>query len=720
MATHSGSEIKKDILTRVRILYVFFIVVGLTVFGRVLWIQFGPEGEDLRSRGDEITYARDTIRADRGDILAVDGRILASSIPTFDIRMDFAAHGLTNEVFDSKVDSLAYRLASFFKDKSVAAYKTKLVNARRNKAKNRYTQIIPRRVNYLELAEIRKFPILKLGQNKGGIVIVPVSRRIYPHGSLALRTIGSVNESGTKVGVEGAFDETLRGTNGNTLMQRISGSFQMPVQSADNVEPVNGLDVVTTIDVDIQDVAERALKQQLDQYYANWGAVVLMEVETGEVRAMANLTRKSEGVFVEDLNYVVGRNLEPGSTFKLASLITLLDDGKMNLDDQVDTGNSITTNVGGAKITDTHNYGKITLREVFEVSSNIGFAKSVYAHYGNKPSRFVDKLCDMGFDKPLGVQIPGEPDPLLWHPARNKQNWSGVTLQNMAYGYGLEITPLHTLAFYNAVANGGRMVKPKLVKEIRRYGETIRTFPTETLVSSICSQKTLRQVQGCLEGVVSDGTAKLLRSPHYTVAGKTGTARIAQGRHGYIAPNGGIHYLATLVGYFPADKPRYSCIVVIKTYYGPGSYHTYYGATLAGPVFRAVADRVNARSITWQEPVEARHEQKNGRPVPIKGGEAADVRRVAGKLSLPFENDRSLKEWVRTRIDSVHVSMTELDGTAGRVPDVRGMGLKDAVYLLEKRGLKVAFRGGGRVVSQSLRPGDPAIRGQNVEIVLEI
>jgi len=551
------------------------------------------------------------------------------------------------------------------------------------------------------------------------LIVEQVNRRVRPYGSLAARTIGSVNESGVKVGIEGAFDETLRGTDGTTLMQRVSGNFQVPVQDPDNVEPVNGMDVVTTIDVDIQDVAESALKRQLDQHYANWGAVVLMEVATGEVRAMANLTRKSEGVFVEDFNYAVGRNLEPGSTFKLASLIALLDDGKMTLTDKVDT-ESGTANVSGARIVDTRRYGVITLKEVFEVSSNIGFAKSVYDGYGKRPSRFVDKLCNMGFDKPLGLQIPGEPTPVLWHPVRNKQGWSAVTLPMMAYGYGLEITPLHTLAFYNAVANGGKMVKPKLVKEIRRYGETVCTFPTETLVSSICSQKTLQQVQTCLEGVVSDGTAQLLKSPHYTVAGKTGTARIAQGRRGYVAPNGGIHYLATLVGYFPADKPRYSCLVVIKTYYGPGSYHTYYGASLAGPVFRAVADRVNARSVSWQEPVEARYEKRDNLPVPIKGGEAADVRRVAGKLSLPFENDRSQKNWVRTRIDSVRVSMVELDEKGGKVPDVRGMGLKDAVYLLEKSGLKVSFNGRGRVVSQSLRPGDPAVRGQNVEIILEV
>ena len=717
MVQEKKTGIKRDILLRVRMLYLFFVLAGVAIFARVLWIQYGPQGDELRRKARRITYERVTIEADRGDILARDGRTLAISIPTFEIRMDFAAAGLADSVFNRDVDSLAYCLATFFKDKSVAAYRNKLVTARRNRKSNRYVRLSPRRVNYIELKQITRFPIFRLGQNRGGLIVEQVNLRLRPHGSLAARTIGRVNQTGTKIGIEGAFDHDLKGIDGNTLMQRVSGSFKVPVPDAENVEPVNGIDVVTTLDVDIQDVAETALKRQLDLGHAQWGTVVLMEVATGEIRAMANLTRKGEGQFVEDFNYAIGMNLEPGSTFKLASLIALLDDAKMTLDDKIDTEGG-TARVGKAKIVDSHKDGVLTLRQVFEHSSNVGFAKAVWEHYQNDPARFVDFICGMGLAKELGMQIAGEATPVVKHPG--ERYWDGTTLAMMAYGYALRLTPMHTLALYNAVANDGRMVRPLLVRELREYGQTVRTFPTETLVPKICSSETLDKVRGCLEGVVNEGTARVLKSPYYTVAGKTGTAQIAQGRHGYTDARGGRHYLATLVGYFPADKPKYSCIVAIKTYYGSGSYHTYYGASLSGPVFRAIADRVVASQVEWQEPISKRYDGKWEGPVSLKGGPAPQVRRVSSKLSLPVEGERRGRGWVQTRTDSTFVEVIPLEQQAGRVPDVRGMGLKDAVYLLEKSGLKVSFRGRGRVVSQSVPPGAEVHRGEVVGIVLEV
>ncbi len=717
MSAEKRSEIKRDILTRVRWLYVIFVVAGAAIAGRILYIQYGPEGDELRKKARKITYERVAIEADRGDILAVDGRTLAISIPTFEIRMDFAAAGLTDSVFNAGVDSLAANLSAFFRDKSAAAYKAKLVNARANRNANRYVLLSPRRVNYIERGRIAKFPIFRLGQNRGGLITPQVNLRLHPHGSLARRTIGGFNEQGVSWGVEGAFDHQLRGQDGNTLMQRISGSFKVPVPDEGNVEPVNGVDVVTSLDVDIQDVAESALREQLERGNAKWGTVVLMEGATGEIRAMANLTRKAEGVVVEDFNYAIGMNLEPGSTFKLASLIALLDGG-MPLGKKFDTGTGTMT-IGRARVVDSHPCGKQDLKGIFEHSSNVGFALAVNELYGAHPDRFVDKVCAMGLDKNLGVQIPGGQTPVVKHPSdKSRGGWDGMTLTMMSYGYALRITPLHTLSLYNAVANNGTMMRPLLVKEVREYGQTIQTIRPEVLVPQICSKETLAQVQECLTGVVDEGTAGLLKNPYYKVAAKTGTAQVAQGRGGYTDRFGGRHYLATLVGYFPAENPKYSCIVAIETYHGPGSYGTYYGASLSGPVFRAIADRVYASNVAWQDPVNKGREKATGNP-PLKGGDLREIKTVASRLSIPVEMPPRGNRWgVAGSPDSAKIVVTALDPAARGVPSVVGLGLKEAVYLLESKGLKAAFSGRGKVLSQSVEPGTEIVRGSVVVLAL--
>lgn len=713
------TEIKKDILYRVRWLYVIFVFVGFAIFSRVIYIQYGPHGAELRAKSQRITYERKSIPADRGDILSVDGRILATSIPTYDLRMDFGAAGINDDVFNEQVDSLAYCMSRFFGDRSKVSYKNMFVQARKNKKSNRYKLISPRRINYLELKQVMSFPLFRLGQNKGGLITEQVNKRLLPHGSLAGRTIGRVNESGTKLGIEGAFDEQLRGKDGNTLMQKVSGTFKVPVADGSNIEPTNGIDVVTTLDVDIQDVAESALKRQLDLGQANWGTVVLMEVATGEIRAMSNMTRKGDGEFVEDYNYAIGMSLEPGSTFKLATLIALLDDAKMSLDYEIDTEGGKAM-VGRKLVVDDHKESVLSLRRIFEKSSNIGFAKAVHQSYSEQPERFVKAICDMGLDKPLGMQIPGESTPTVKHPSQN--GWDGTSLVMMSYGYALRLTPMHTLALYNAVANSGRMVRPLLVKELREYGQTIRTFQSEVIKEQICSSETLAKVQECLAGVVDEGTGRGLKNDYYSAAAKTGTAQIAQGRHGYTDAVGGKHYLATLVGYFPADKPKYSCIVAIKTYYGPGSRHTYYGASLSGPVFRAIADRVYASQTAWQTPLAQKSKVMKDaeRGVDIKSGRVEEIRRVANKLSVKIDGERTKENWGAVENDSVGVEVMPVVVRGGVVPSVLGMGLKEAIFLLESQGLKVSFSGRGRVVTQSVAPGVVAHRGQMVYINLEV
>lgn len=729
MAAQGKSQIARDILRRVRWLYFLFLLIAVAIMGRIVWIQYGPQGAELREKAKRITFERVAVEAERGDILARDGRILATSVPTYEIRMDFAAAGMADSLFNNNVDSLAYRLSAFFGDKSQAAYRKMLTDARADKTSNRYKLISPRRVNYLEEREIRSFPLFRLGPNRGGYIKVKVNRRLLPHGTLAERTIGMVNESGLRLGIEGAFDDHLRGTDGSTLMQRVSGSFRIPVADPHNIEPVNGLDVVSTIDVDLQDVAETELKKQLDKLNADWGTVVLMEVSTGEIHAMANITRKSPGTFAEDFNYAIGRRLEPGSTFKLATLITLLDDARMSLDKEIDCENG-RARVGRRTVVDDHPEGVISLRRVFDVSSNIGFAKAVDEFYGDNPGRFVDQISKMGLGGTLGIEIPGEQPPLIKHPKAEGSGWDGTSLVMMSYGYALELTPLHTLSLYNAVANGGRMVRPRLVREIRSYGQPVRKFGTEVINPAICSKQTLAAVSDCLRSVVDEGTGRVLKNPYYDVAAKTGTAQIAFNNGGYTDSRGGRNYLATMVGYFPADNPKYSLIVAIKTYHGPGNRNTYYGASLPGPVFRAIADRVYASNTSWHDPVDQSGGKLAPAPSSVKNGRTEALRIVANKITMPFRLTRGGERWLY--VDPVPAQPAGEDEAApvpaytttgnddDTVPSVKGMGLREAMFLLESKGLDVTFSGKGRVTSQSVAEGTQIRRGQTVHLTLSI
>ncbi len=794
------SEIKRDILVRVRSLYVIFILMGLAIVVKILYTQYGPDGPALRKKADEVVYTRVTIPALRGDILARDERILATTIPMFDVRMDFAAevidttmknlaraevrarakaekvaahgdkhiikavdarlkvelrdHKALNaraaQILDLKFDTLATRLSEMFGDRPKQTYKRLLLEMRADKKRKRNVRINPHRLSYSELKRMMQFPVLNIkrldNRGKSVILYIPVrgctkieevNLREHPHGSLALRTLGVAREDSVvqvidgqrrtvaapKLGIEGAFDQYLRGTDGNTLMQSISGIAAVPVSDPDNRDPVHGIDVVTTLDVELQDIAERALRRQLEEQQAEWGTVVLMEVTTGEIHALCNLTRYPDGRIVDDMNYAIGRNMEPGSTFKLATLITLLDDAGMSLDDMVSTGGKRAT-VGRAVIVDDHEENHpISLRRVFEVSSNIGFSKLVHEKYSADPARFVDYVCKIGLDKPLQIQIPGSLAPVIRRP--KDPYWTkGLTLEKMAYGYSFEITPMRTLALYNAVANGGKMVSPLLVKELRQYGQSVRTFHSQTIVESVCTPATLGHVRQSLEKVVEEGTARVLGNKYYKVAAKTGTAQVAfprnqtpGGRGGYVDVHGGRRYLATMVGYFPADQPRYSCIVVMQTYYGRGNYHTYYGASLSGPVFRAVADRVYASRTSWHENV-SEGRRPGVAPVPLKGGRVDEIKKVASRLSLPLAGGVET-EWANVAADSTSLSVVPVEVVPGQVPRVTGMGLKEAMYLMERAGLRVVFTGRGRVVSQSLPAGAKASQGRVVALRLE-
>ncbi len=704
-------SVKKDIMWRIGVVYLGLIILGMFILGQAIRLQFF-QGSKWRQEANEVTYKRVSIESSRGDILAVDGRILATSIPYYEVRMDLKAKGLVDSVFFGKVDSVSRCLANLFKDKTASAYRSALVKAR--KQGKRYYAVVPRRVNYLEMKQIKEFPLFNLGKNKSGLVLVQVGRRLKPNSYLAARTVGAINEDGYGVGIEYSFNNDLKGTEGLAMAQRVAGNVWIPLNGGVEVEPKDGLDVVSTLDINLQDVAQRALHRSLDVNAADHGTAVLMEVATGEIRAIANLKRNSDGTYTENYNYAVGESVEPGSTFKIPSLICMLEDGLISLDETVDTEEGEIF-IHNKRIKDSkHNggYGRIRAQRVFEVSSNVGVVKLINKCYKGREAAFIDRLYNMKLDEKVGFDIKGEVKPNIKYPS--DRYWSGLSLSMMAMGYEVKLTPLQMLTFYNAIANDGKMVRPKLVKELRMHGNVVKSFPPEVIVPSIASKNTLDKVRGVLQGVVDSGTATNLRNLNYKIAGKTGTAQIAQGSRGY-GTEGRRVYQASFVGYFPANNPKYSCIVVINA----PSKNVYYAAQVAGPVFKEIADKVYSTSLTWHTPLVT-----NGKFVDLPRSKSGDVKslvQVYEGLKIPY----SIKQEQRTGYVSIDSSNSEIVLSKRSVvknimPNVASMGIKDALFLLENAGLKVVFKGKGHVRKQSIGVGERIIRGQKVYLEMSM
>lgn len=703
-------SLKKEILTRIAVVYVFFVLLGLGIIAKIIYIQF-VEGHKWRAKAKVITYKDIIVTPNRGDICATDGRVLATSIPYFDLRMDLLAGGVTDSVFNTNIDSLAICLSNFFRDRSKYAYKSELTNARRLAKNKRFYPVAPRKVNYIELQQIKKFPLFRLGENKGGFIPVQSNKRILPHATMAARTIGTANDGGVAIGIEGAFDYALKGKAGLRVHQRIPGNSWVEVKSIEQIDSEDGSDVITTIDVALQDVAEAALRKQLSKHGAEHGCAILMEVATGDIKAIANLKRNNDDSYSELFNYAVGESVEPGSTMKIPTLVALLEDGYIDLHDSVNTGN------GKYKIYDRtivdskeDGHGKISVQEVFEVSSNVGVVKLVTQHYKGKEKEFIDRIYAMKLNQPLNVSIPGEPNPYIKYPG--DKLWSGMSLPMMSIGYELRLTPLQILTFYNAIANNGRMVKPRLVKSLVRHGQVVQSFSPEVISTSICSRSTLKKVHEVLEGVVEQGTAMNLRNPRYKIAGKTGTAQIAKGRRGY-KHQGKVTYSASFAGYFPADDPKYSCIVVVSS----PSNSVYYGNLVAGPIFKEISDKVYATSAEWFRDID--------------GGELIDapqaksssryaLAEVLDELDIPFDGADKKTEWVAAKRDSIKVELKKLNVSKKNVPNVVGMGLKDALFLLENNGLRVKFQGRGSVRSQSIQAGTKVAPGSTVFLEMSL
>ncbi|MFH0761260.1 MAG: penicillin-binding protein [Bacteroidota bacterium] len=706
-------EIKKSIMSRIGVVYVVAFIGTLAILGQVLYIQT-VNGEEWRQEAENMSQRHQSISASRGNILSRDENALASSLPRFNVAMDPNSTGMDQADFNRLLPDLATGLNHMWPEKTADQY-LRLIRNTRDKGDKYVT--IHKEATFDEARKVRQLPLFSLGQYKGGLILEQVSKREKPYQMLAGRTIGYLSESekGTVVGIEGSFDYFLRGRDGMRLIERLGGGTWMPLNTENEINPEDGLDVVTTLDVNLQDVAQDALNDQLVQLQAQHGCAVLMEVATGEILAMANLGLAADGNYYEDLNYAISECVEPGSTFKVPALMCALEDGYVELTDTIQTfgGRFILHN---QPVTDAHTggFGLITVRDVIQKSSNIGMARITDKYYQSNPEHFLERLYGMGINKSLNLEIEGGQDPRIKTPA--SKTWSKGTVPWMGFGYEVEMTPLQTLTFYNAIANNGKMVKPMLVRYLKSNSQPVKTYKTEVLQASICSDETLRKVRSMLEGVVTDGTAKNLKNDLYTIAGKTGTAVISQGSKGYRNDTGQKDYRASFVGYFPADNPKYSCIVVVTR----PSMGSYYGNVAAGNVFRAIADKVYATNLEMHSSLTAPVDSAINTIPFVNPGNQVKISYLLKELKIPFIAMKQEDPWAGViRADQVlKVQPVKFDD--GRFPDLTGMGLRDVLPVLENMGYKVRVRGSGKIYSQVPPPGTPADSVGIVELQLSV
>lgn len=750
-------DIKDEMYSRVKTVYILFILVGLCVMVRLVWVLgFSSEIACNADRLQQRIFVADSVYSRRGSILARDGEPLATSILRYRVDFDMAGEGFDSlSLFREQADSLSKLLARFFRDRSAAEYRRRMVDEHQKRYKVKFRKdttvrrsdgffarvwdilrkdefktvklydtlrdhtpvtILPRPVDYNEWQELREYPILNwsMGMTYN---LVTVDQRVYPYGELGRRTLGLVGDRGN-YGIEAVYRDILEGRNGRMLRQRIAPGFSSVVHSGDNIDAEDGLDIITTIDVDIQHIADQALRRQLTEQRAIWGTAMVMEVATGDILALVNLGETSErsGVYIEKENYALSRRMEPGSTFKLAALLALVDDCDVPITKKYDTFHGRAVRIGGSRgplIQDSHNIGgEIDLKEAVAQSSNVYFAEAIYQAYKNDPERYVKFLKHLGLDRTTGLDDMGEASPLLPEYGKKSKSWSAHTLPNLGYGYAIELPPIHTLVLYNAVANGGRMMAPRLIREVQRNGKTVDEFPPRVLVDRICSGSSLDVVRECLEETARTGTAKAYfrDTLAFRVAGKTGTAKFAQSGIKY--SDG--YYLGSMAVYFPADNPKYTVMTSVFTRRGRGT--TVYGAGLAGPVERDIVNYIYYRDEDWHQTLTPSREKHY--PARVKGGNIDYVRRVGDKFS-PRVSFTDRHGWGAVRTDSLHnvdIHTSEADRTT--MPDVVGMGLKDALYMLESRGLRVTFTGKGSVRSQSIPAGRKIRAGQHVAITL--
>jgi len=694
-------NIKNSILLRVRLAFLPMLLFGIAIVYKIGVIQF-VEGEKWRSLAAEIGLEYRSIPATRGNIISDNGSLLATSIPFYKLALDPSR--ASKLLMDEGLDSLAAKLSSFYKDNSKTIYKQRILNARNSG--RRYVLLNRELIDYQEKKEMETWPIFREGRMGGGVLFTKVDKRFKPFGYLGNRSIGFINENGRGAGLEYSFNANLAGLNGKALYRKTVGGKWRPIPDASEVRPVDGYDLETTIDINLQDIAESSLLKALARHKADYGTVVVMEVATGYIKAIANLSKNKNDTYSERYNYAVGSHglREPGSTFKLVTMLALLEDTNLKLTDSIDTGDgveqfyeqSIKDHVDGG-------YGKITVKEAFEQSSNIAMAKLADKHFGLKPQKFYDHLVDYGLTKPMGFQMIGEGIPKVKKP----EEWSGITLPWMAHGYGLELTPLHTLTMFNAIANNGVMVKPMIIKRITKAEKEVNVFNTSVINNKVCSEETLAQVKELLEGVVERGTANNISNADYKIAGKTGTAQtLKNGKYQK-------QYMTSFAGYFPADEPQYSIIVVIEN--PRGVYQ--YGSSVAAPVFKEIADQVYAKNIDMHTSLASDFTSEYGIFPVIQAGNQEDLITICNEIGVSNHATEDAP-WVRARIKDNSIDWKKNSIQQGLTPNVMGMTLRDAIYVLESSGFRVHISGEGRVKKQSILAGRRASKGDIINIEL--
>tara|TARA_R110000851_G_scaffold157058_2_gene299728 strand:+ start:8693 stop:10693 length:2001 start_codon:yes stop_codon:yes gene_type:complete len=661
---------EKNILNRLYIIAGCMFIFAIAVAVKMVNIQF-VEGEEYRELALKNTTRNFVIPANRGNVYAEDGSLLATSVPKYDIRFD--AVTVSSENFKNNIVPLSKEMGKMF-NRPASYYQNVFRKARANK--NRYL-LIAKNLGYSDYIKLKGFPLFKLGPYKGGIIVEQRTVREHPLGKVAERLVGNQknNSPGVyEVGFEGAFDEYLRGKEGKRLKQKIARGQWKPVFDENEVEPQDGYDVISTINANIQDIAHHALLKQMEHYEAEHGSVIVMEVKTGEIKAVANLGRTSNGNYYEKLNYAVGESHEPGSTFKVMTMMAALEDEKIDTTTVVDTKKGRKRFYGRYIHDSKHGgYGEISAAKSLEVSSNIGLATIIDEAYSENPEQFINHLKEWRLDKKIGIKIKGEGKPVI--PGPGHELWSKNALPSMAYGYNLRLTPLQTLAFYNAIANDGIMVKPRFIKEIRAWNQEVETFETEVVNEEICSEETLNEIRDILKNIVIRGTGKPLYSKYFSMAGKTGTARTEYWMDDWEKDR---RYISSFSGYFPAENPKYSCIVVIHK---PSTKKGYYGADVTGPVFKRIAQKIFTESP------------------------------LIAEIANVDEEDPILEKDYETYYPKAQAHYT-------KVPNVKGMAGMDAVSLLENLGLKVQTVGNGTVADQSIASGEALKRGQQITLKL--
>jgi len=702
-------DVKRDILWRVYLSYILVVLVCLAILGKAFYIQ-QVQGSYWRGLSDSLHQRIAEIPAARGTIYSEDGQMLSTNVPQFDIYIDFRVeplHEKNGKLFRENIDSLSLALADLFKDQSASQYKDQLTKAFEAREPN---YELKKKIDYRQYLALAKFPMFKVGRYKSGMIAQERNVRLNPYQNMGYRTIGLAREQNS-VGLELSYDTVLRGRNGRQLVRAIAGGVTVPVQEGEfEIAPETGKDIVSNIDVFIQEVTTNALNKMMVQNQAQWGVAMVMEVKTGKIKAIANLGKISEGVYKEDLNYAITPT-EPGSTFKLVTLLSALEDGKVNLNSTVDLEGGA-WKVAGQTVWDSEKHGKhqATVLESFEESSNVGMAKIAMAHYSNNVDAYYKHLTKLRLDSLSGIDLIGERRPQITKPG--SKLYGPTTLPWMAFGYNIAIAPIQTLVLYNAIANNGVMMKPYLVNAIKEEGKVIKTISPTVYNPQLVKPSTVKALQTALEGVCTNGTAKsLFKNSLYKVAGKTGTALVANGNKGYADKI----YQSSFAGYFPAENPQYTIVVIIKN--KPHAY-PFYGASVAGPVFKEISDRLYSTYI---------HNKTNTTPaIALKDSQAfqyaiskSSLQAIAKKINLSYQDSSTASNhWVNVNGVGKVAKVAAKTISDSTMPDISGLKLQDALWLCEKKGLQVKCIGKGRVVKQSIVQGSYITKGQPILIEL--